>query len=637
MKRLKMCRVAACLGLAVTSMMLLTSSASASAPRPNILLLLADDLGFSDLGCFGGEVETPSIDRLAAEGLRFSHFRATPMCVTSRIALLAGMPMHRAGAHQYSHALPLPILMKHAGYRTMMTGKWHAGSPDPRSRHLFDRSFGFLSGMTDSFVGADDWFLDDKPFCDFDADFYSTHAFADKSIEFMKEAQGIGQPFFMYVAFNAPHHPCQAPEATVRKYTRRYLDGYQAIREQRHQRQIESGLVDPDWPVASLGNEVRDWSQLTTHRREVEAGRMAAYAAAVDEVDASVGKILDFLRDSELDQNTLVLFLSDNGGDYSNGAIDRDEDQVPWKAGHNPSSSNGWAAAKATPFRFYKHACHEGGIAVPMVVRWPDGIKRPAGETVDQAASITDLYPTFLDLAGIDYPSDFAGHSNRLLTGSTLAPLFHPDGWRSPLPLFEHYSFSRCWIEEEWKVVSLYGGPWRLYDLSQDRGETRDLSDEHPERLTAMVNAWSQFAFESDVPDAGAIASNRQPGWGWHRLKMSCPSLVSVTPDNGSVTESTTVTMRMVFDLPIDFLNTESKTIEVFSVSDESTPVWQADPDENHPSQGSRVLDLGPLPKLEANQQYYVRCSAGWIKVGGRPMGTLNDGAYWWRFRTPPK
>ena len=170
--------------------------------------MMADDLGYADIGCYGSEIETPSIDRIASEGLQFSHFRATPMCVTSRIALMSGMPMHRAGLHNYSHSVPLAQLLKTAGYRTMMTGKWHGGTPDPRASELFDRSFGFLGGATDSFVGGDDWFTDDKPFNGFGKDFYSTRAFADRSVEFMKEAASKQQPFFMYVAFNAPHHPC---------------------------------------------------------------------------------------------------------------------------------------------------------------------------------------------------------------------------------------------------------------------------------------------------------------------------------------------------------------------------------------------------------------------------------------------
>ncbi len=625
----------------LTSILLLSvtvfGSSAAADERPNVLLIMADDLGYADLGCYGGEIETPHIDRLASEGVQFTHFRATPMCVTSRIALMAGMPMNRAGSHRYAHSMPLPIAMKQAGYRTMMTGKWHAGSPDPRSRVLFDRSFGFLGGATDSFVGSDDWFIDEQPFRDFPPDFYSTRAFAEKSIEFMKESVTLEKPFFMYVAFNAPHHPCQAPAATVRKYASHYDDGYDAVRQRRRAKQVSLGLVDEDTAIARLGDEVRRWDQLGEHRRRIEAGRMAAYAAAVDEVDAAVGRMLDHLRSAGIDRNTLVIFLSDNGGDYSNGSIETDERQIPWKAGSNPSSSNGWAAVKATPFRFYKHACHEGGIAVPMVLRWPAGIDRTAGTKIRQPASVTDLYPTLLELAGFEYPRQFGGHATRMLTGSSLIPLLAKNGRRPSLPLFEYYSFSRAWIEDEWKAVSLYDGPWELFHLADDRGETLNQAEAEPSRLADMVEKWTTFARESGVANAASPARDDQPGWGWHRLQMSCPHLVSMSPANGATADSTSLTLRMSFARPIDFRGTSGKSIRLYCQPDETNPIWEADPDETHPSQATRTLKLGELPILEPDRQYYLLWDPGWIKVGGRPVGPLNDGAFWWRFQTPPR
>ncbi len=606
-----------------------------AADRPNVLLILADDMGYSDLGCYGSEIETPNIDRLASEGLQFSHFRATPMCVTSRIALMSGMPMHRAGSHHYGHSIPLAQLLKTAGYRTMMTGKWHGGSPDPRDAELFDRSLGFLGGATDSFVGGDDWFLDDKPFTEFSDGFYSTHAFANRSIDFMKEAIAKRQPFFMYVAFNAPHHPCQAPKPTVDKYRQTYERGYAAIRQQRRQRQIELGLVNRDWPVAPIENEVRRWSELTEHRKEVEGGRMAAYAAAVDEVDQSVGRMLAFLADSGIEQNTLVIFLSDNGGDYSNGSITTDEQQIPWMPRTNPSSSNGWAAVKCTPFRYYKHSCHEGGIATPMVIRWPAGTKQPPGEIIDAPASITDIYPTLIELAGIQYPTKFRGRDVRTPTGASLLPLLESNGNREGTPIFEWYQFSRAWVEDDWKAVSLYGGPWQLFNLREDRCESNDLSVEYPDLLAGLVGKWQDFAFESGVPEAGEPVIDVQHGWGWHRLCRAFPTLTALTPANGATTNSTTIELRMTFAQPIDFANTSNKNIYLYDVSDESKPVWQSDPDETHAAQGKLTVSFADIPPLLANRHYAIRCDAGWIKIGGRPGGALNDGAYWWRFRTP--
>lgn len=601
--------------------------------RPNILLIMADDLGYSDLGCYGGEIETPNIDGLAAEGVRFSEFRATPMCVTSRITLMAGMPYHRAGTHQYSHAAPLPILLKQAGYRTIMTGKWHAGSPDPRSRKLFDRSFGFLGGMTDSFRGGNDWFNDGKAFHDFHEGFYSTRAFADRSIEFMEEAVSRGQPFFAYVAFNAPHHPCQAPKATFEKYVGRYRDGYAAVRAKRHRRQVEMRLVDPAWQLAPHEQEVRRWAELSEHRRKVEDARMAAYAAAVDEVDQAVGRLLDYLRVAEIEHNTLVLFLSDNGGDYNNGAIDRDELQIPWLPGSNPTSSNGWAWVKNTPFRYYKHACHEGGLAVPLVIRWPAGVDHPGGAILRSPAHITDFYPTFLELATTEYPTEYDGHETAPLTGSSLLPLLRRGGNRQSEPVFNWYQFSRAWIEGDWKVVSLYDGPWQLYDLADDRGECCNLAEQFPQRVTRLSEKWTQFARLAEVPLHPIV--DEQKGWGWHRLQMACPQLESLEPENSTICRSKKIFLRLSFKQPVDFSNTTGKTIRIFGVSNESQPIWKADPDTTHPAQGTREIVFDDIPRLIPDRQYYVLWDPGWVRVGGKPVGPLNDGAFWWRFRAP--
>lgn len=603
--------------------------------RPNILVLLADDLGYADLGCYGGEIDTPNLDRLATEGLQFTHFRATPMCVTSRVALMAGMPYNAAGRQSYKHATPLPIALRELGYRRMMVGKWHAGEPNPKSTRVFDRSFGFLGGATDSFVGGNDWFLDRQPFRDFSSDFYATTAFANRSITFMQEAVRNEQPFFMYVAFNAPHHPCQAPQATVEKYTKRYLAGYEAMRAQRHSRQIRRGIVDPAWSMAPLDQTVKRWDELSPARQQVEAKRMAAYAAAVDEVDQSVGRILTHLEDAGLAGNTLVVFLSDNGGDYGNGNPLTDLLQVPWKSGSNPSSSNGWASVKCTPFRHFKHSCHEGGLAVPFIVRWPNGIAKPTQQFEKQPASIFDLYPTFLEVAsssGKTNPLENRTNANRPLTGSSLLPIFAGEQ-RAPKPaLFSWYNFSKAWTENGWKAVSLYGGPWQLFDLTTDRGEAVDLAASDTDRLTAFVEKWNAFAQTSDIPQ-DRPASTFQESWGWHRIQMVAPSLVELSPANGCVCPSVT-SIELKFRQPVDFTKSNQRTIRLYDVSNEQTPIWSASVNEQHLAQGKRVIRFNDIPALKSDTQYAFRWDAGWVSVGGRPLGPLNDGAYWWRFRT---
>jgi arylsulfatase len=614
----------------------LTHSSGLADERPNVLLIMADDLGFSDVGCFGSEIQTPHIDSIARDGLQFTRFRATPMCVTSRIALMSGMPMHLAGQHNYSGATPLAKQMKSAGYRTLMTGKWHAGIPDPRDPELFDRSFGFLGGATDSFIGGDDWFSDDQPFDEFDTDFYATDAFAQRSIEFMKESVDNQQPFFMYVAFNAPHHPCQAPRATVEKYRKTYHKGYDVLRKERRSKQQRLGIDGAFGDTAKMGNEVRRWEKLSPHRKDVEAERMAAYAAAVDEVDQNVGRMLKYLEQAGIQENTLVIFLSDNGGDYSNGSIEGDELQTPWLPKTNPSSSNGWASVKCTPFRYYKHSCHEGGIATPMVLRWPAGVKRPVGTVIDSATNITDIYPTLLELAGAASISKHDESREHRTTGQSLLPLFKTSGTRDADPSFFWYSLSKAWVEDEWKAVRLYDGPWQLFNLQNDRCESNDLAEAYPDRVKAFAAKWETFAVKSNVPNA-KTKPIPQRGWGWHRLERACRSLQATSPENGATTESTEVDLSIQFGKPIKLGQNKSLQIALFDVSDESKPVWKAQPNASHLKESQSNVLFTDLPELKPDTTYCVRWDGGWIKVGGEPIGVLNDGAYWWRFRTPAK
>lgn len=621
-------------GLIISVLAVTTFSPLFSAEtRPNVVLILADDLGYADLGCYGGEIDTPAIDGLARDGLQFTHFRATPMCVTSRVALMAGMPMNAAGNQNYRHAVPLPIRLKAAGYRTVMVGKWHAGEPSPRAERLFDRSFGFLGGMTDSFAGGKDWFLDRESFSQFGPNFYATSAFADRSIEFMDDAVEREQPFFMYVAFNAPHHPCQAPQKTVEKYEPTYTAGFDAIRQARREAQIERGLIDPSWAIADADAAVRQWDQLSPERKRIEANRMAAYAAAVDEVDQATGRILAYLDEAGLRDNTLVLFLSDNGGDYSNGSPETDAKQVPWKRGANPTSSNGWAAVKCTPFRYFKHACHEGGLAVPCLIRWPAGMTRQTGSLVHAPTSITDIYPTLLELAGIDDEKRLGEEGQRSLTGASLTPLFQQDGTRPAPPIFSWYTFSRSWIEDGWKAVRLYDGPWQLFNMEADRGEVHDQSTDEPQRLQQLVDRWTAFAKANDVPDVDTPTVTPQRGWGSHRLLMVAPNLVSLNPANGRTDVASDTKLTLTFTAPIDFKNTTGRTIRLYDASNNATPIWQADPDETHPAQNQTSLTFTDLPPLQPGRDYHIRWDPGFAHIGGQPLGPLNNGAYWWRFR----
>ena len=609
-----------------------------AADRPNVLLIMADDLGFADLGSYGGEIDTPNLDRLAAEGVRFSQFRVAPMCTVSRVALLSGLPFNGGGDGQYSQTAPLPAVLKQAGYHTAMTGKWHAGSgpADPRSPELFDQFFGFLGGMTDSFVGGNDWFRNQQKFNNFPDDFYSTDAFADTGIDFIRSAPA-DNPWLLFVSFNAPHHPCQAPQATFKKYRERYRAGYRSIRDQRLARQRELGLIDAEMTPAEPGVEVRRWEELPEPRQLIEADRMAAYAAAVDELDQAVGRLLDYLDQTGQAEHTLVAFFSDNGGDYSNGSPDTDAQQKPWLPGANPTSSNGWAWVKNTPFRSYKHASYEGALASPLIVRWPARQTVQPGSIIREPAFISDLYPTLLELAGAEYPTQFQGRSLAPLAGSSLLPLLiETDTKRRRLPTFTWYETSRSWIEDPWKAVQLYGGPWELYDLRHDRGETSNLASQQPARLEELVRRWNERAEPSLREPMTASHDAPVHGWGWHRIRrITGEHLTALSPANGQFTDGLPTTLELTFDANVTFPADGQRAIRLYKVAEENTPLWQASPGPDHPSQGTQTIRFDDLPTLEPDTSYFVRWDPGWFSVAGQPVGPLNDGAYWWRFRTP--
>ena len=606
--------------------------------RPDILLIMADDLGYADLGCYGSEIETPNLDALANQGLRFTHFRVEPMCVVTRIALLAGRPFNAGADDGYTRTMPLPKLLKQSGYDTHMAGKWHAGKPDPRGGELFNNFHGFMGGMTDSYAGGPDWFHNQQRLTDFPDGWYATNAITDHALKFMKASHDAGKPTFTFVSYNAPHHPCQAPKQTVEKYQERYLAGYEKIRNARIQRQIELGLINKDWTPAAHGNEARRWGELPKERQRVEAGRMAAYAATIDEIDQDVGRLIEYLKQADRLDNTLIIFLSDNGGDYNNGGRLIDGKQIPWLPGHNPTSSNAWAWVKNAPFRSYKHASYEGALASPLIAHWPRGLAGKPGSLIHQPAHVTDLYPTMLELAGVDYPEKTGNKKLLPLTGASLLPLLkgRPDD-RIETGQFSWFSQSRGYIDAGWKAVRLYDGPWQLYNLNTDRGETNDLAKAHPDKLLDLIKQWRAMADPKAKQARPAPGTQlKQRGWGWHRLQMITGNqLLDLVPNNSDTAESTRVSLELVFSAPVDFTNSKGKSIRLFAVGDESVPVWQLSPDQTHPAQGTKRVVFDSLPKLKPDTAYFVEWDPGFASVGGKPVGPLNDGAYWWRFRTP--
>ena len=552
--------------------------ADAAPARPNVIVIMADDMGWSDAGCMGGEIRTPHLDALAADGLRFTRFYNTGRCCPTRASLLSGHYPHAAGmgwmindrgTPGYAGSLrkdrpTLAELVRPAGYRTYMTGKWHVtphtgakGPKDnwPRARG-FERFYGTITGAGDYWDPAtlvrDDTaisaFADPERPAQFKPDgsgYHYTDAIADESVRFVAEhaADTPGDPFLLYVAFTAPHWPLHAPGDLIDSYAGAYDGGFQAIRKSRFAKQKELGLFDGG---ATLPPPAKRWGKVPADRKAWEADCMEAYAAMVTQMDAGIGRLLAELDRTGAAENTLVLFLQDNGGCAEGmgrtGAFVPPPDEPPFPAigpevvrskrnyrtragyplrrGVNVTSGppdtflaygEGWANVSNTPFRRYKHWVHEGGIATPLIARWPAALRAELrGGLVRDRGHLIDLAPTLLELAGADYPAEFGGGETKPLPGESLVPDLTGQMRIAVLddrPLFwEHEgnrAVSRPDADGDWKLVAVENGPWELYDLAADRSETRDLAADRPDRVAALAALWEDWAAANDVLPLG--------------------------------------------------------------------------------------------------------------------------------------
>ncbi len=469
---------------------------AADAKRPNIIVILTDDMGFSDIGCYGGEINTPNIDKLAAGGMKFSQFYNCAKCEPSRAALLTGQQFWTKSPKLAVRKDTPNIgeVMHLAGYRNMMVGKWHMeGNPFERG---FDRHFGFMRGGTDSFLGDDSFTLDGKPWPVPKKDFYATTALTDYAVKFIREENTAhaDQPFFLYLAYNAPHAPIEAPAEMVAKYRGKYRKGWDVIRRERFEKQKALGLAGPGWQFPERPQNIPAWESLDAKSQDFEDLRMATYAAMVDCVDDGVGRVMRTLDELMIRENTLVLFLNDNGAS-PNDRVRRGEFGTPgttWNVGLP------WAHVSNTPFKYYKRAQHGGGITTPFIANWPAAIA-PGKDFQDQPCHLTDLLPTFIELAGGTYPADFGGKDQPPLPGVSLVPVLKRSETLPPRTL--HFSLfnNMALIRDGWKIATAYSEPWQLYDLTNDRTETRDLAKESPEKLQAMLALQKTFEARPDV------------------------------------------------------------------------------------------------------------------------------------------
>ncbi|MFB3827806.1 MAG: arylsulfatase [Bryobacteraceae bacterium] len=505
-----------------------------AAGRPNIILILADDLGFSDLGCYGGEIRTPNLDSLAARGVRFTQMYNSARCCPSRASIMTGLYPHQAGVGLMTgdDKLPgyrgrivqgatIPEVLKPAGYTTLMGGKWHLGQPGPVGRG-FEEYFGMVHGF-DSFWNPAVYkrLPEGRPARTYPAGkFYATDAITDHVLDFLAGARRQKKPYFLYLAYNAPHFPLHAPKEDIDRYAGVYAQGWDRIREARYRRMREMKLLDRRWPLTPrslippnrynketgwAGKPNPAWDSLDAERRADLARRMAVYAAMVDRMDRNIGRVLEDLRRADELDNTLIFFLSDNGAcaewdpygfDGRSGPENKlhrgAELENMGQPGTYHSYGSAWANTSNTPLRLYKHYAHEGGISTPFIVHWPAGMKR-RGEIDHRPGHITDLMATCVDAAGASYPKGVPP-----MEGRSILPALRGER-PAPRTIFFEHEGNRGVREGKWKLACLAGGEWELYDEEADRTEMRDLARAHPEVVRELARKWDEWALRANV------------------------------------------------------------------------------------------------------------------------------------------
>lgn len=522
-------------GLLMAVLAVAAQAADEKAERPNIVVVLVDDVGFSDLGCYGSEIPTPHLDGMAAGGLRFTQFYNTARCSTTRASLLTGLYPHQAGMgwldgkvepkSQGFHGKLLPRcvtiaeVLKDAGYFTAMTGKWHLGQQNgtPPWVRGFDRSLNARFGeiyfpVETSRPGTENLYLNGKeiPKSDpmFGKDWYSTDLFVDWGLKFIDEAKGEQKPFFVYIAQGAAHFPLRAPAATIAKHRERYKAGWDKLRAERYARQIEMGLVKKEWPLAPRPPESPAWETRAPDRQERFVEMMATYAAMIDHIDQSMGRLVAGLKERGVYENTLILFLHDNGGNAEGGPVGITDGEGPIGG---PKSrvflGMNWATLNNTPFARYKHFTHEGGISTPLIAHWPKGIAAARhGKFETEPGHLIDVMATCVDLAGASYPKERGGSAILPMEGVSLKPAFGADESASlgrKTPIFWEHEGNKAVRDGKWKLVQRHKLAWQLFDMDADRTEQHDLIKEQPEiakKMEAQWTAWAERSFVDPWP-----------------------------------------------------------------------------------------------------------------------------------------
>ena len=518
------------------------------ADRPNIIVILVDDMGYSDIGCFGSEIRTPNLDRLGMNGLRFSQMYNSARCCPSRAALLTGLNPQQTGvghmvdnwgppAYQgylNNNCVTVAEVLRDHGYATCMSGKWHVGGrydlrnpgswnelvgntghPIPVQRG-FDRFYGIVSGAANFFypltLMRDDKFLELEP-----SGYYFTDAITDNAVDMIQDNADSGKPFFLHVTYTAPHWPLHALEEDITRYEGKYRGGWEALRTSRHEQLKGLGILDSKWEISPRDKDAQPWSD--TPNQDWHDLRMAVYAAQIDRVDKGVGRILAKLQELGVEDNTLIMFMSDNGGcaeflaEESNrpepsqySMPNADGSQVT--VGNIPNLRPGpgttfmsydlaWANASNSPFRLFKRWTHEGGISTPLIVHWPDKIKQPA--IVHEPTHFTDIPATCIAAAGATYPTEFGGNPITPIEGQSFMQALDSGDWTRAKPIFWEHEGSRAVRVGEWKLVSEVGGQWELYNMDQDRTELNNLAEANRPKADEMARLYDEWATRCGV------------------------------------------------------------------------------------------------------------------------------------------
>ena len=521
--------------------------------RPNIILILADDMGYSDLGCYGSEIRTPNLDRLAASGLRFSQMYNSARCCPSRASLLTGLNPHQTGVGHMMDALgpdsyqgylnqncaTIADTLRAGGYATYMSGKWHVGGrydllddsrweelkggieyPIPTQRG-FDRFYGIVAGSANYFFPR--LLMEDDRFIELDPNgYYFTDAITDNAVKMLDENAaansaasangGDEKPFFLHVTYTAPHWPLHAHEEDIARYEGKYRDGWDTLRTNRHEELKASGILSDKWEISPRNASAGAWQDESN--KDWEDLKMATYAAMIDRMDQGIGRILDKVREMGAEENTLVMFLSDNGGCAEFLAEDTQRPEPSQYASSNPDGTPikmgnivgqrpgpgdtfmsydlPWANASNSPFRLFKRWTHEGGISTPFIVNWPERIKEPG--IVHEPTHISDIAATCIEAAGAQYPTELNGNAITQIEGVSFLDAINTGAWKRNLPIYWEHEGSRAVRIDNWKLVAEIGGEWELYDMDEDRTELSNLVEANAPKADEMIALYDVWA-----------------------------------------------------------------------------------------------------------------------------------------------